>query len=378
MIDIEKDFVHLARFSLNGKTQDVIAIIRKSLREIVKRRPDLSEISEPLIRQSSAMVHGRAKSLFNEAMPVDNDSRLELIKKENIFELVNDLVLEESVQQSLNSVISERNRESELLSVGLTPTRSILLVGSPGVGKTLSAHWIAMKLNRPLLTLDLSAVMSSYLGKTGNNIRAVLEYAQKSPSVLLLDEFDAIAKRRDDITELGELKRLVTVLLQTVDNWPADGLLLAATNHPELLDPAIWRRFDRVIEFPKPGINELRVFVSKFLGKKESLTPDYINLISTLFKGLSYSEVENHLKTVLRNSVIENLDLKSSLGKHLSHIAKRKNTVERIQYAQMLESACFSQREISELSGLSRDTLRKNNIAAKNSRLTRKKGVDHE
>ncbi|KOO11114.1 AAA family ATPase, partial [Vibrio xuii] len=139
-------------------------------------------------------------------------------------------------------VLLEREYNDALLSEGLQPTKSIIFQGPPGVGKTLSARWLANQLDLPLLTLDLATVMSSFLGKTGSNVRAVLEHAMSFPCVLLLDEFDAIAKRRDDDRELGELKRLVTVLLQTIDEWPATSLLIAATNHGELLDPAIWRR----------------------------------------------------------------------------------------------------------------------------------------
>src|SRR5690606_32775240 len=106
--------------------------------------------------------------------------------------------------------------------------------------------------NRPLLILDLASVMSSYLGRTGTNLRHVLDYAKSLDCVLLLDELDAIAKRRDDRGEIGELKRLVTVLLQQIDDWPPKSLLIAATNHADLLDPALWRRFDVTLEFPIP------------------------------------------------------------------------------------------------------------------------------
>ena len=95
--------------------------------------------------------------------------------------------------------------------------------------------------------------MSSFLGRTGNNVRNVLDFAKGVSCVFLLDEFDAIAKRRDDAVEVGELKRLVTVLLQEIDQWPASGLLIAATNHYNLLDPAVWRRFELVVGFPMPG-----------------------------------------------------------------------------------------------------------------------------
>ena len=137
--------------------------------------------------------------------------------------------------------------------------KSLLLCGPPGVGKTMSASWLAQELSLPLMTLDLATVVSSYLGKTGTNVRAALDFAQQAPCVLLLDEFDAIAKRRDDDRDVGELKRLVTVLLQTVDEWSPTSLLVAATNHGELLDPAIWRRFDLTVEIPLPTREQRQV-----------------------------------------------------------------------------------------------------------------------
>jgi SpoVK/Ycf46/Vps4 family AAA+-type ATPase len=128
-------------------------------------------------------------------------------------------------QRALDQILSERRREEELFKQGLSPTRSIIFTGPPGVGKTLAARWVARELQRPLLTLDLSAVMSSFLGRTGANVRHVLDYAKTVNGVLLLDELDSIAKRRDDATDVRELKLLVTVLLQEIDDGPATGLL---------------------------------------------------------------------------------------------------------------------------------------------------------
>lgn len=161
-------------------------------------------------------------------------------------------VLGGRIGASVHQLLDERRESRKLRSMGLEPVRSAIFVGPPGVGKTMTAKWIAAELGLPLLVLDLTAIMSSLLGKTGNNLRAVLDHAKSIPCVLLLDEIDAIAKRRGDHSDIGELKRLVTVILQEMDAWPSSGLLLAATNHPELIDPAMWRRFDLTLEFPGP------------------------------------------------------------------------------------------------------------------------------
>ena len=149
----------------------------------------------------------------------------------------------------MDQLVAEHSRVGDLLRAGLSPTRTALFIGPPGVGKTLGDGWLARELHRPLLTLDLSAVMSSFLGRTGANLRHVSDYAKGVPCIMLLDEIVAIAKRRDDSQEVGELKRLVTVLLQEIDDWPSGGLLIAATNHSDLLDPAVWRRFETQIAF---------------------------------------------------------------------------------------------------------------------------------
>jgi MoxR-like ATPase len=190
------------------------------------------------------------------AAPVDSDSRMSLLKIQDEVHLPRPPIFEDSVRDDLARLIKERRSADRLIAAGLQPIRSVLLCGQPGVGKTMSAAWLAQQLSLPLLTLDLATVVSSYLGKTGTNVRAALDYAQKAPCVLLLDEFDAIAKRRDDDRDVGELKRLVTVLLQAVDEWSPTSLLVAATNHGELLDPAIWRRFDMTIEIPLPSFEQ--------------------------------------------------------------------------------------------------------------------------
>jgi ATP-dependent 26S proteasome regulatory subunit len=250
MSDIETDFVHLARFTLSGKRHDALLLIRRALPSLAKKRPDLAVELGALIAGTDVLR--RAHNAPVEPIPVDLDSHLELLRREDSPVLPVEPIWSESIQKELTQICLERAQLERLNAAGVMPTRSLLFVCPPGVGKSLAARFLASELKRPLLTLDLAAVMSSFLGRTGNNIRAVLNFARQGPSVLLLDEFDAIAKRRDDSAEIGELKRLVTVLLQSIDDWPPHGILIAATNHPDLLDPAVWRRFERILRFEVP------------------------------------------------------------------------------------------------------------------------------
>ncbi|MGO4785176.1 AAA family ATPase [Cryobacterium sp. W22_MBD10_FK3] len=216
------------------------------------------------------------------------------------------LVLAEATFRQLQEIVDERHRADELAQAGVSPTRSLLLSGPPGVGKTLAAKWLAEEIGVPLVSLDLASVVSSYLGSSGRNIKSVLSYAQSGPCVLLLDEFDAVAKRRDDDTDIGELKRIVNVLLVELDRWPDTSLLVAATNHPQLLDPAVGRRFDRRIELEAPTYVELRQMLQRL--SIHSLDGDVLELASQALVGVSGSEVVRLWETARRRAVLQSSD----------------------------------------------------------------------
>jgi len=247
-------------------------------------------------------------------LPVDQESRMNIVNID--FEpRVDRLILSEPVRLKLQDFIDTIQHKKVMDDMGLDFSRSLLLYGYPGCGKTTAASYIASKMQLPLVTARLDTLISSLLGATAKNIHKVFEYAKRQPCILFLDEFDAIAKARDDRHELGELKRVVNSLLQNLDDYCNEGILVAATNHEELLDDAIWRRFQTVIEMPRPGIFEIKETMSQF--------PEYINTdkiknnqwkkIYESMLGLSYSDIKkikNNLskKAVLSNNYEQNLE----------------------------------------------------------------------
>ena len=177
------DVVHLARLALAGRPQDVQTYIRRLARRYQSQLPDLaSELSKLL--QESPTRQSPLRREVSAPVPVDLESRLQLLRIEDVPTIDVEPIWEPGVRRNLDQILSERRQFDELTKQGLSPTRSIIFTGPPGVGKTLAARWIARELHRPLLTLDLSAVMSSFLGRTGANVRHVLDYAKSVDGVL--------------------------------------------------------------------------------------------------------------------------------------------------------------------------------------------------
>lgn len=371
--DFEKDFATLARLATAQSHDDVRLLLARLIRKYRQRHPELAAELDLSLRSSQTRAHSGASTALRRGgasqtlspapteLPIDQDSRLSLIK---IFDDVHGIeppLLAAPLLQKIESIILERGERDRLLARGIAPTKSAILVGPPGLGKTLSARWIAHRLGKPLWVLDLTAVMSSLLGKTGNNLRAAMDHAKQHEAILLLDEIDAIAKRRSDESDIGELKRLVTVILQEVDQWPDTGLLLAATNHPEIVDPALWRRFDAVLEFTLPDEVTTALAVERYLGADAVAFRDWILQLTAGLRGKSLSDVERTINGLRRANA-----LLHKPASELVQLAIGQEKPVELTKGQRMELAIrlakagqLTHQEINRLTGVARDTIRK-------------------
>ena len=294
----------LLEAGMDGNRQRLELLTLNAIRTFKGEFPDMAEELGSLLSQFTVGSAGmRWHSV--EPPPTDQDAGLSLLRMEPV-----DNALPPSLDNGVFAVIGrflrERAESERLLQQGFAPPRTILLKGAPGTGKTMLARWVARELKLPLVVLDLATSISSYLGKTGANLRRSLDYARAMPCVLLLDEFDAIAKRRDDATEVGELKRIVNVLLKELEEWPMHSVLVAATNHPELLDPAIHRRFDVVMEVPLPGETERNGILARAGGQfTETLPKGFLATLARHFVGRNGSDLDAMAQVPLMPCFIE-------------------------------------------------------------------------
>nr|WP_206763771.1 ATP-binding protein [Cytobacillus firmus] len=234
--------------------------------------------------------------------PVDTESRMDMVDIFHPSDSFDKPILKNFIEEEIGEFINSYQQRDEILRAGIEMISSLLLYGPPGCGKTTVAKYISYKTGLPLLTVRLDGLVSSLLGSTSKNIRKTFDYASKRECILFLDEFDVVAKLRDDKHELGELKRVVNSLIQNIDNFSENSILIAATNHHELLDPAIWRRFTKIITLDKPDRDEIISLVKAFIkNTKSNLVENDKKLeqVAASFEGMSHADV----KTIINNSI---------------------------------------------------------------------------
>lgn len=342
----------IIKSGLKKQTNEVESLALILSRLMRDENPDMSKkISELLSTYSLTGSVNRGASL-----PTDSDSHLDMV---TVISPSKDIyiqpILHGVLKNKVDNFLEERENISLLLDRGIKPSTSMMLIGQPGTGKTMLARYVASALGKDLIILDLSSSISSLLGKTGQNLKKVLQFAKQSSAVLLFDEFDAIAKKRDDTTDLGEIKRIVNVLLMELDSWPASSVVMATSNHPELLDRAIWRRFDHVLELSLPEIEERRKILDlefrDFMDKEVELM---IPALAELLEGKSGSDIHKFAENIKRRMILKKEEALVACVKELELSIQDKKAKGRFcKIAKESLGKKISVRKLSQITGLS-------------------------
>jgi len=214
-----------------------------------------------------------------------------------------EMVLDESLAGQLQRVIREQRHAARILAHGLTPRRKLLLVGPPGTGKTLSAAVLAGELGLPLCQVRLDGLITKYMGETAAKLRQIFEATDQTRGVYFFDEFDAIGSQRGLANDVGEIRRVLNSFLQMIEQDSSHSLIVAATNHPEILDHALFRRFDDVLHYELPDVTQVAELLKVRLARYAAKVISWKRLAETAI-GLSYAEVTRATEEVLKEALI--------------------------------------------------------------------------
>ncbi|UHS62864.1 ATP-binding protein [Agrobacterium vaccinii] len=282
--------------------------------------------AERLEKASGGAPMPQAKARARNAIPADVEGSLvELTPRRHLT----DLVLPHETGDEIRDFVAEYLDLALLRSYGLEPRHKVLLVGPPGTGKTSLAEVLASELKLPFLVVRYDGLIASYLGETATRLRKLTDFVSQKPCLVFFDEFDTVGKERGDTQETGEIKRVVSSLLLQMDSIPSHCVVVCATNHPELLDRAVWRRFELRLDVPLPGRSEIAEWFRR-LGKDFG---DNFNVSENLFieslLGMNFSDIEAFTLDIRRKVVLSrgkvspeeatNVAL-AKLEKHKSHV----------------------------------------------------------
>ena len=313
--------VHLVQSSIQGDkalfgkvVRAIIAEERTKRHEVLARRLEetlnTTPVEHPGSNGNATMLDSQLGNLFYETMP-----RRKL----------SDLILPNAVQQICQSLVQEQHRTDLLRSYNLEPRNRVLLIGPPGNGKTSLAEAIAEALMIPLITTRYESIVGTFLGETAVRLRKLFEYASNRKCVLFFDEFETLAKKRGDLHETGEIKRVVSSLLVQIDNLPSHVMVIGATNHAELLDRAVWRRFQIRMTLPAPTRASLIEWFKKFEHRIDIPLGYAPSTLAKRLAGSSFAEVEEFGNTILRQYVLEipSANMKKIVSKTLQNWSSR-------------------------------------------------------
>jgi hypothetical protein len=249
------------------------------------------DMSPSLMTKSKSEMAGEVLTA-NTPLPVDRETAAPLAQIIFPHQIPDQAPLfNERVSAAIRSLLDEWVHVEALHAIGVKPVKTCLIYGAPGTGKTRLGMWVARQLDLPVVVARLDSLVSSFLGTSSRNIGNLFGFVNRYRCLLLLDEFDALAKLRDDPQEIGEIKRVVNALLQNLDARQTVGFTIGITNHPQLLDPAVWRRFEVQLEIPSPDMHLRLKMARKFMVPTEA-PESHVKLLAWFTEGVTGAELE--------------------------------------------------------------------------------------
>jgi SpoVK/Ycf46/Vps4 family AAA+-type ATPase len=284
--------------------------------ERAKRHAGLADRLEAALKTDNAQ---RAKTSVATS---DERARQYLLELQPRREL-SSIVLTQHISSVCREVIEEHQRSDLLRSYGLEPRHRLLLYGPPGNGKTSLAEALAHELSLPFLVVRYETLIGSFLGETSQRLKQVFDFARARHCVLFFDEFDAVAKERGDVHDTGEIKRVVNSLLMQIDDLPSTVLVVVASNHSELLDRAVWRRFQVKLELTWPDLKAVKEWFERLQTRLNAPLGVPITTLTAYFRGRSFSDLVTFSEDLARRMVLEspNGNLKTIVESRLRQFA---------------------------------------------------------
>ncbi|WP_426612987.1 AAA family ATPase [Bradyrhizobium sp. McL0616] len=268
-------------------------------------------LADRLQRALSTVTVTPPANVASTSVQSGKDSIIETVPRRRLDELILPL----PVSQQLKQLIEEQHRADLLRAHGMQPRHRLLLSGPPGNGKTSVAEAVAEALAVPFFTVRYDALVGSFLGETNTRLARLFDYARTVPCVLFFDEFDSIGKERGDSHETGEIKRVVSFLLMQIDRLPSYVVTVAATNHAELLDRAVWRRFELRLAMPLPSHEALAAFLDRQFEAWPQSAGVSANVLAGKLGEVSFAEALDFCQTIRRQHILSlaNRELKDIL-----------------------------------------------------------------
>ncbi len=316
--------IKLVESGSSGDKQLFDKVVRALIAEEKKKQHNiLAEELERVLNDSNQNKNGANPSRLFNSPPKPQIQNLLHANHPNLT--LEQLFLDLNTCNIVKEIVEEQHRSDLLRSYNLEPRNRILLVGEPGNGKTSLAEAIASALMVPFYTVRYEGIIGSYLGETATRLSKLFDYICTQQCVLFFDEFDAIGKERGDENETGEIKRVVNSLLLKIDQLPSYVVIIAATNHPELLDRAVWRRFQVRLELTKPSVVTIERFLEKFEAQIEKSLNHDLKRLAKKLEGLSFSEIEEFTTNIQRKFVLSlpNSNIKNIVSHCLDNLLAR-------------------------------------------------------